>query len=272
MRLRRTIVGAAVVLALLAAVGCSRLTFVKPKYKNDFHSTAPDYQVRNDPKDAQRIVAIDEVAMAEQSLRAGKLDDTDTHAKAALKADPGSADAYTLLAIVQDQRGSATQAGQLYAKAAALAPARGVTLNNYGAWLCSNGRAAESLPLFERAASDPGYATPAAAVANAGSCALQLGQDALAARYLAQALQWDPNNPVALEGMAESRFRAGQYLEARAFSERRLSVATASVKVLQLASQIEQKMGDTAAAARYVQRIATEFPQQRAVPTGDASQ
>jgi type IV pilus assembly protein PilF len=270
MRLRSLVVGTAVVLALLAA-GCSRLTFIKPKYKNDFHSTAPDYQVRNDPKDAQRIVAIDEVAMAEQGLRAGKADEAETHAKAALKADPASADAYTLLAMIQDQRGNAAQAGPLYAKAVALAPARGITLNNYGAWLCSNGRAAESLPLFERAASDPGYATPAAAVANAGSCALRLGQDALAARYLAQALQWDPSNPVALEAMAESRFRAGQYLEARAFSERRLSVAPASVKVLQLASQIEQKMGDTAAAARYVQRIATEFPQQRAVPTGDAS-
>jgi type IV pilus assembly protein PilF len=270
MRLRSAIVAMGV-LALLVGVGCSRLTFIKPKYKNDFHRTAPDYQVRDDPKDAQKIIAIDEVAMAEQSLRAGKLDEAELHAKAALKADPSSNDAYTLLGMVQDHRGNAVQAGQLYAKAVALAPSRGVTLNNYGAWLCSNGRAAESLPLFERAASDPAYPTPAAAVANAGSCALKIGQDALAARYLAQALQWDPTNPVALAAMAESQFKAGNYMQARAFSERRLSVAPASVKVLQLASQIEQKLGDTAAAARYVQRIATEFPQQRAVPTGDAS-
>jgi type IV pilus assembly protein PilF len=42
--------------------------------------------------------------------------------------------------------------------------------------------------------------------------------------------------------------------------------------VLQLASQIEQKLGDTVAAARYVQRIGAEFPQTPAVPSGDASQ
>ena len=60
-------------------------------------------------------------------------------------------------------------------------------------------------------------------------------------------------------------------MEARAFCERRFAVAPASVKLLQLASQIEQKLGDTAAAARYVQRIGTEFPQQRSGASGEAS-
>ena len=145
-------------------------------------------------------------------------------------------------------------------------------LNNYGAWLCSNGRPDESLALFDRALADQTYPTPAAALANSGSCALDAGQGARAARDLSQALALDPTNAVALAAMAQSEFTAGHYLEARAFSERRLAVAPASVKVLQLASQIEQKLGDTAAAARYVQRIGTEFPQQRTDPTGDASQ
>ena len=114
--------------------------------------------------------------------------------------------------------------------------------------------------------------TPASALANAGSCALKVGQDERASRDLARALELDPSNPVALEAMAQSEFKAGHYLEARAFSERRLGVAPASVKMLQLASQIEQKLGDTVAAARYVQRIGTEFPQQRTVPSGDAKQ
>jgi type IV pilus assembly protein PilF len=42
--------------------------------------------------------------------------------------------------------------------------------------------------------------------------------------------------------------------------------------VLQLASQIEQKLGDTAAAARYVQRIKAEFPEKQTVPPGDTGQ
>jgi type IV pilus assembly protein PilF len=268
----RKVVVALVVVALLAGVGCSRLTFVKPKFKRDFHQTGPEYTVRDDPRDVQRITAIDQVALAEQALRTGQLDDAETHARAATKADPASADAYTLLAMVQEQRGNVPQAGPLYAKAMSLAPTRGVLLNNYGAWLCGNGQAAASLGLFDRALADPGYPTPGSALANSGACALKAGQDERAARDLTRALELDPANPVALEAMAESEFRAGHYLEARAFSERRLAVAPASVKMLQLASQIEQKLGDTAAAARYVQRIGTEFPQQRPVPPGDAKQ
>lgn len=261
-----------VVVALAGGAGCSRLTFVKQKFKNDYRRTAPEYTVRDDPQDAQRIVAIDQVALGQQSLQAGRLDEAQSRAEAARKADPASADPYTLLGLIQDQRGNSAQAGTYYAKAAALAPTEGSALNNYGAWLCSSGRPAESLTLFDRALADQAYRTPIAALANAGSCALDAGQDARASRDLARALQLDPNNAVALAAMALSQFRAGNYLEARAFSERRLAVAPASVKVLQLASQIEQKLGDTAAAARYVQRIGTEFPQQRTGPTGDASQ
>ena len=187
-----------------------------------------------------------------------------------MKADPKSADAYTLLGVIEQQRGHDTQAGANYAKAVALAPTSGAALNNYGAWLCGTGQAAASLPLFDRALADATYPTPAGALANAGSCALTAGQTARAQRDLTRALELDPTNTVGLAVMAESEYRAGRYLEARAFSERRLAVAPASVQVLQLASQIEQKLGDTAAATRYVQRIGMEFPQTRAAPSGDA--
>ena len=44
----RKVIGMMVLLALLAGVGCSRLTFVKPKFKRDFHQTGPEYTVRDD--------------------------------------------------------------------------------------------------------------------------------------------------------------------------------------------------------------------------------
>jgi type IV pilus assembly protein PilF len=271
MRLRNVLAFAAMI-ALTSAVGCSRLTFVKPKFKNEYHRTAPEYTVRDDPKDAQRMALLDRVGLAERSFAAGRLDEAETQARAALKLDPKSADGYTLLGMIESRRGNTTQAGTHYAKAAALAPNRGTILNNYGAWLCGNGQAAASLPLFDRALADPAYPTPAAVLANAGSCALTAGQPIRAQRDLSRALELDPTSAVALAGMAESEYRAGHFLQARAFSERRLDVAPPSVQVLQLASQIEQKLGDTVAAARYVQRIGAEFPQTPAVPSGDASQ
>ncbi|MFS8063892.1 MAG: type IV pilus biogenesis/stability protein PilW [Luteimonas sp.] len=276
MRLRD--IRGAVVLATVAMVlvaGCSRLTFVKPNLKrHNERREAPEYNLREDDAARKgRMAATDRVALAEQRLRAGQLDEADTEIKAALKADPKSADAYTLMAMLDEQRGLATQAGSHYAKAAELAPDRGAQLNNYGAWLCVNGRAAESLAYFDRALADPAYATPAAAMANAGSCALTAGQTARADRDLRNALALDPASPVALAGMAENEYRAGRYFQARAFSERRLAAAPATQQVLQLASQIEQKLGDTAAAARYVQRMQAEFPEQgRVTRPGDASQ
>ncbi|MDB6164683.1 MAG: pilF [Xanthomonadaceae bacterium] len=269
---QREVIGFVVLFALLSG-GCSRLTFVKPNLKrHNYRQTAPDYAVKDDPRDAQRIAAIDHVTFAEQQLNAGRLDEAQKEVQAVLKADPKSADAYMLLGMIAEQRGNAAAAGPFYAKAVALAPGRGAALNNFGAWLCGNGRAPQSLSLFDQALADPAYATPASALANAGSCALTAGQGARSVQYLDAALQLDPANPVALEAMAESHYRAGQYMEARAFSERRMAAAPPSVTVLQLASQIEQKLGDTAAAARYVQRIGQEFPQAKPVSPGDASQ
>src|SRR3546814_20433103 len=68
------------------------------------------------------------------------------------------------------------------------------------------------------------------------------------------ALALDPQIPVALAAMAEQEFRAGRAFQARAFSQRRLAAAPADARSLLLASQIEEKLGDKDAAARYVQR------------------
>ncbi len=272
-RHRASLPGKAIVLAVLVCIvasACSRLTFVRPKLgRGEMTESAPEYTLREDPQDKKRVLAMERIGLAGQQLRAGKLDEAESQAQAALKADPTSVDAYTLLAVIADQRGQSTQAGTLYAKASAMAPDTGAVQNNYGTWLCSNGRSAESLAYFDRALLDRRYPSPAAAMANSGSCALTAGQDARANQYLRRALELDPDNPVALAALARVSYKAGQYMDARAFSQRRLAAAPASPDVLLLASQIEQKLGDTAAAAGYVQRIRAEFPQARTTAPGD---
>jgi type IV pilus assembly protein PilF len=264
---------AGVVLAGFALAGCSRLTFVKPSTdRGDYTRVAPEYDMRENPREQGRTLALEQVAAAGDSLRDGRLDVAERQARAALENDPASAEAHTVLALVAERSGQAREAGKHYARAAELAPERGTALNNYGAWLCGNGRAAESLALFERALADPAYTTPAAAMANAGACALQARQPALAERALRGALQYAPDNAVALGGMAQLSYDTGDYLQARAFSERRLAVAPATRQVLQLASQIEQKLGDMDASARYVQRLGVEFPQAQAPRGGESQQ
>lgn len=248
-------------MALLASAGCSRLTFVKANPdRGGYERTAQDVEVRESPEAKQRAAARNRVAMAQSHLGRGELDAAEAELRLALKQQPDSADAYTLLAVVSERRGRPAEAGAHYKRAAELAPANGGVLNNYGAWLCGNGRAAESLAWFDRALSAPGYQSPGSALANAGACAEQGGQPGRVEQYLRAAIGYDPENAVALGALAQHEYRAGRYMDARAFSQRRLSAAPADARALVLASQIEERLGDTAAAARYVRRLREEFP------------
>lgn len=255
--------GGVLLLALLVAGGCSRLSFIRPDPgTKEFErvSVSQPVEVRESPAAEQRTAVRNRLLLAQREIMRSNLDGAEREAREALKIDGSSSDAYTLLAVVEERRGRRAEAGGYYQRAAELAPKNGGALNNYGAWLCSNGRAGESLVWFERALQDPSYATPASALANSGACADEIGQGARAERELRAAIELDPQNAVALAALAQLHFRAGRYMDARAFSERRLAAAPADARALQLASQIEHKLGDTAAAARYVQRLGEEFP------------
>ena len=262
--MRREAIAALVVLCV-AAGGCSkftsRLTFIKPKMeRKSMGRIAPEYEFKDDPQARARLQAAEQVTLAQQYFDTGNLEQAEAGARNALKADPRSVDANILLGVILQQRGDNAAAGPLYASAVKLAPNNGAALNNYGAWLCGNGKAAESLALFDQAIRAPGYATPDLAYANAGACALKLGDATRARPYLTQAIALNATNATALGAMAEVQLRAGNYLEARAFSERRLAAAPPTVESLQIASQIEDKLGYTAAAADYVRRMNNAFP------------
>lgn len=268
------VIGLLLIVAAVAVLagGCSRLSFVKPNMeRKGYEQVAHQVVVRDDRKAKGAATARVQVGRAQELLRNGDLDGAEAAARQALKADSESGSAHTMLAAVYEQQGHSARSGEHYLRATKLAPGNGGVLNNYGTWLCAAGRAKESLQWFDNALGDTGYRTPAVALANAGACAEQAGLDARAERYLGSALDLDPNNPVALATLAERAFKAGDAFRARAFSERRLSVAPATVKVLTLASQIEEKLGDRDAAAKYVQRIRAEFPSTSGSGTGEGA-
>ncbi len=224
-------------------------------------SVAPVYTARDSEAVRRQHNYQTQLALAGADLQAGQLASAEKRARAAQRLDDSRPDALMVLAAVADRQGRASEAGALLRRSAELAPQRGDVLNNYGAWLCQSGEAVEALGWFERALAAPGYTSPATALANAGRCALQAGQLDRAVSDLRQAVQRDPGNPLALESLARIAFDQGRFLEARAFSERRLVAAPVTVSVLQLASQIETRLGDSLAADRYLQRIRQEFPQ-----------
>ncbi|GAB3094630.1 tetratricopeptide repeat protein [Lysobacter terrae] len=214
----------------------------------DHKSKGGDAEMQRDLAEMQRFVAEGNFGAVKQV------------ASAALKRAPASVEAHTYLAVALDHSGDSPDAGSHYQRAAELAPGNGAVVGNYGIWLCEQGRAAEGLGWLDRAVGLPGGGDSALILANAGTCAGKAGQTQRAERDLRRAIQLDPESPIALGALAEQEFAAGNALEARAFSERRLATAPADAKALLLASQIEQKLGDSSAAARYVSRLRAEFP------------
>lgn len=257
-RARATIAAlVAVAAALMLLAGCNRVTLLRPDTsRGDFRRTAPEIEIRETPR---RADIQGHLLLGQQKLAAGDVAGAEQAARQALRIDAASAPAHTLQGLVHEARGQQAQAGRAYEKALSLAPAQGTMLNNYGAWLCRNGRAAEALGQFERALAAPGYATPAAASANLGACAHEIG-DPRAEAALQQAIQLDPTNALALGVLAQRALQQGDALRARAFSERRLAAAPADARALRIASQIEDRLGDSRAAEAYRRRLRAEFP------------
>lgn len=250
----------AVLAACLLVIGCNRITLLRPDAsRGDFERTSREVVISD--RSARPDVR-GQLGMAQQLLSAGDVAGAEKAARGALKIDSNSVGAHALLALISERRGDQREAGIHYQRAIELAPAQGAMHNNYGAWLCRNGRAGDSLDSFERALADPSYATPGTALANLGACADTAGDPVRARVALERALAIDPANAVALGAMAELEFRQGDAFRARAFSERRLAAAPADARALRIASQIEEKLGDTRSAESYVRRLRSEFPQE----------
>jgi len=251
---------AVLVLLVLAVAGCSRLDFVKPSGKSNLRTEQRTYETRGNAEFRRGEEARSQLGLASREFEAGNFDAAASAARGALKGEGTAADAHTLLAVIEDRRGRSVQAGAHYKAAAERAPNQGAYLNNYGTWLCRNGRASDALAYFDAAVRDPAYGDPSGALANAGACAITTGDTARVERYLRAALELDPENIVALDTM--SRHLAGEhrYFDARAFSQRRLAAAPATAAALQLAVRIETALGDTGAADRYQRRLRAEFP------------
>jgi type IV pilus assembly protein PilF len=259
-------------LAVVAtAAGCRKPEYVKTSLagQRGFTRTAAEVHVSDKHKGTTAQVQRN-VLLAQQYLANGDVAAAERAADKALDQAPNSVDAHSVMGSVLARKGDDRGAGEHFLKAVELAPGNPHHLNNYGLWLCGQGKARESLAVFDKAllaARDQ-----PTLLANGAVCAEQAGDEARAERDLRKAVALDPANAKALGAMARREYRAGNAFSARAFSERRLAAAPADPQALLLASQIEEKLGDTAAAARYVARLKMEFPgapEARGSTTGD---
>lgn len=193
-------------------------------------------------------------------LRSGKSELALEKLHKAVQQDPDYAAAHTTLALVYAARGDAAKAERQFRESLELDADDPQTRNNFGVFLCSQGRREEAVRNFVAAAQSPDYRTPATAWTNAGVC-LRREQPQQAEHYLRQALQVAPGHPDALAQLAWLSLRNGDHLQAKGFLQRyEQSGAPATAETLWTGARVAAALGDAAAASRYRQRLLTEFP------------
>jgi type IV pilus assembly protein PilF len=181
----------------------------------------------------------------------------------ALRTDPKSADVHAMLGLIYTRISQPDKAAAEFGEAIALAPNDGAILNVNGVWLCQQGHTTEADAQFAKAMQDPFYKQPEQALFNAGKCAFKAGNLPKAENYLRASLQKVPDQAEALLTLAKVEFAEGNFMDARAFIQRRDSLGS-NAEILELAARIEDGAGDHRAAEHYRERLRDEFPQ--AVP------
>lgn len=196
-------------------------------------------------------------------LRQNKLQDALDKLEKSVEAKPANPDAYQVMAYVYERLQDPVRAEQAYRKAVKVGPENQTALNALGVYLCrQTTNVNEPLRYFDRALALPQYQNRHEIFINAGRCAMK--QDLpRAEQYLRRGLSLKPDFDQGLYLMADVAFRQENYLQARAFIERRLAAAPAQPDALWLAERIETALGDGVAAQTYRARLLNDFPASR---------
>lgn len=164
--------------------------------------------------------------------------------KQALQADSNLADAYSVRALIYMEMGETRLADENFQHALRLSPNNPDFQNNYGWFLCQNGRVDESMAHFEAAIKNRYYQSPAKAMTNAGVCSLRRKDLATAERYFNDAFRLDPANPLVNGNLAKLNYDRRDYERARFYVKRVTSADIMTADILWLAIKIEHKLGD----------------------------
>lgn len=216
--------------------------------------TGGDLPTASDQTDSQRRARIRlELAVGyyEQRQMAVALDEI----KQALNADPNFADAYSMRGLIYMEMGENRLAEENFLQALRLSPNSPDFNNNYGWFLCQNGKERESLSYFETALKTRSYQSPAKALNNAGTCSLKLRDAKAAEQYFSRAFQSDPGNPATNFNLAKIYYNQGDYERARFYIGRVLKAEMTTAEVLWLAIRIERKRGDRASEQSLVTQL-----------------
>lgn len=132
--------------------------------------------------------------------------------------------------------------------------------NNYGSFLCSQGRIDAGVRQFEKVLDNPVYPRRDQVYENLGLCLESKPDIEQAEMYLRKGLEINPRAPKSLLAMARLSFERKNYLSARAYLQRYSEVARHTPESLWLGIRVERILGDKNALASYGLSLKGNFP------------
>lgn len=220
--------------------------------------------VMHPEKSSPELAARYNTELAEGYMKEGRMDLAQQKLALALKEAPRMALVHNELALYYERVGQDSEAAKEYQLSLKYSPGDPATLNNYGAFLCRQGKYKESLDYFTRAAANLDYNTPDAALANAGMCALKIPDKTLAQQYFQHALAINPNMAQALWQLGLMAFEQGNYSLANGYLTRLVDAQPgASAQVLWVAIETAWTIGDQDTAKRYGRELLKRYPQSK---------
>ena len=228
-------------LALLLA-GCAQP--IRSSSTENAGTANVDIQKRdNTQTDARKRAAI-RLQLAVSYYQDGKFSVALDELKEALRLDPNFADAHTVLALVYMELHENGLAEQSFQRALQLEQSNSDLNNNYGWYLCQNGREKESLAYFENAIKNPLYTQPAKPLQNAGVCAQKIGNQAAAEEYFRRSFEIDPAGAVSAYNLAEIYYARKDLPRARFYVSQVNNGQAPTPGSLWLGIRIERRLGN----------------------------
>lgn len=189
----------------------------------------------------------------------------------ALKLDPNNAKAYNIMGLIYTVLRDDPKAEQNFQRALALAPQDSDVRGNWGWYLCTHGRAKESIGEFDQAIRNPLYRTPEIALINAAACSASIGETRNAEAYYRRALSISTNNAAAAYGLAQLQYKEARLDEARNSMKIVMLQTSPAPEALYLGMCIERKLQDRPSETAYAAQLRNRYPdsaEAKAVATG----
>jgi type IV pilus assembly protein PilF len=178
----------------------------------------------------------------------------------ALQIDADNVDANNMAGLIYGNAKEDPIAVAFFEKALQLAPSDVSTLNNFGNFLCDRGEKKLAEQKFLRAATNPKNPNPEIAYTNAGLCMLRVPDIPSAEEYFKTALDFQPNNSIALYQLARIYFNQGNGRLALNNLQHYATIAKHTPKTLKLGIEIGRMLKDKKFEVSYFNLLQDEFP------------